>query len=126
MSENQKTAAFRYSFSVDEQEEIRKIRSRYLPAEETPMDTLRRLDAQATRKASIYAIVMGAIGLLLLGTGMSCCLVWSGTAFVTGIFAGLAGMAVCAGAYPLYNRIAKRERERVAPQILKLTEELMK
>jgi len=33
---------------------------------------------------------------------------------------------VLAVAYPLYNRTLKKERERIAPEILRLTDELMK
>ena len=43
-----------------------------------------------------------------------------------GIVIGVAGMAGTAAAYPLYMQITKRERERIAPEILRLTEELMK
>ena len=36
---------FEYTYSAPEQEEIRKIREKYLPKEETSMDRLRRLVA---------------------------------------------------------------------------------
>jgi len=35
-------------------------------------------------------------------------------------------MAVVAVAYPLYNRVLKKERDRIAPEILRLMDELMK
>ena len=66
------------------------------------------------------------VGALILGIGMSCCMVWTDAAFVVGIIIGVIGMAVLAMAYPIYNRTIKKEREKVAPEILRLTEDLMK
>ncbi len=35
-------------------------------------------------------------------------------------------MILIALAYPVYNRVLKKERARIAPEILRLTEELLK
>lgn len=126
MNDNRENKTFQYTYCAKEQEEIKRIRSKYVPREENKMEQLRRLDAQVTRKATMYAIIVGVVGALILGTGMSCCMVWGGMVFAFGIVIGLAGMAVLAVAYPLYNRVLKKERERIAPDILRLTEELMK
>lgn len=117
---------FQYTYSSGDQEEVRKIRSKYMPAEESKLDRLRRLDSQVTRKAGTYALTLGVLGTLILGTGMSCCMVWGGPVFVWGIVIGLAGMAALSLAYPLYGRIVRKEREKIAPEILRLTDELMK
>ena len=90
------------------------------------MELLRRMDAQVTQKATMYSIIVGVIGALILGVGMCCCMVWADSVFALGIIVGLIGMAVLALAYPLYNRTIKKERERIAPEILRLTEDLMK
>lgn len=47
-------------------------------------------------------------------------------ALVIGILAGIVGMVLIALVYPTYNRVLKKQRKRIAPQILKLTDELMK
>ncbi len=117
---------FQYTYSAKEQAEIKRIRSKYVPREENKMEQLQRLDASATQKATMYAIIVGVIGALILGTGMSCCLVWTDVLLIPGIVVGMIGMAVVAAAYPLYNRVLKKERERIAPEILRLTDELMK
>ena len=62
---------------------------------------------------------------------MSLCLTQIGAALgdfamVLGIVAGLIGMILVALAYPLYNRVLKKERTRIAPEILRLTDELLK
>lgn len=126
MCDNPKDASFQYTYSAREQEEINRIRSKYVPREKNKMEQLRLLDAQVSRKATACAIITGVLGALILGTGMSCCMVWGGAAFVPGIIVGVVGMAIVSLAYPLHCRILKRERERIAPEILRLTEELMK
>ena len=124
--ENNQNNTFQYTYSASEQAKIREIRSRYIPREESKMEQLQRLDASVTHKATVYALVVGVIGALIMGTGMSCCMVWAGAWFVPGILIGLLGMALVAAAYPLYIRVLKKERERVAPEILWLTDELLK
>ena len=117
---------FQYTYSAKEQAEIKRIRSKYVPKEENKMEQLQRLDASATQKATMYAIIVGVIGALIMGAGMSCCLVWTNSLLIPGIVIGVIGMAVLAVAWPLYNRTLKKERERIAPEILRLTDELMK
>ena len=126
MTENNQKKTFQYTYSAGDQEEIKKIRSKYLPKEENKMDQLRRLDEQVTRRATMYSLILGILGTLILGAGMSLCLLKSGMAFALGILIGVIGMAVLGMAYPLYQRILKKEREKAAPEILRLTEELMK
>ena len=124
MENNQK--GFQYTYSAKEQAEIKRIRSKYVPKEENKLEQLQRLDASATQKATMYAIIVGVIGALIMGAGMSCCMVWTDALLIPGIVIGIISMAVLAVAYPLYNRTLKKERERIAPEILRLTDELMK
>ena len=124
--ENNQNNTFQYTYSAKEQAKIKEIRSKYVPKEENKMEQLQRLDASVTQKATMYSLIVGIIGALILGTGMCCCLVWAQAWFVPGIALGLVGMAVVAAAYPLYNHVLKKERERIAPEILRLTDELMK
>ena len=114
---------FQYTYSAKQQEEIEAIRKKYLPPQEDKMEQLRRLDRSATRKGTVVSVVVGVIGCLLLGIGMCCTMVWMQW-FVPGVVIGVIGIVGIAAAYPLYTRITRRERERLAPQILKLTEEL--
>ncbi len=119
-----KKETFTYTYSAKQQEEIDKIRKKYLPPEEDKMAQLRRLDQSATKKGTMISIIIGVIGTLLMGVGMCCSMVWMGIWFIPGIVIGLIGIGGVAAAYPVYSRITKKERERLAPQILKLTEEL--
>ena len=115
-----------YTYSARQQEEIKKIREKYLPAEEDKMEQLRRLDESAVRPGTVASIILGVIGALLLGVGMCCTMVWGGSWFIPGVLVGIVGMLVMASAYPVFNRITKKRREKLAPEILRLTDELMK
>ena len=122
--------AFEYTYSAQQQKEVEAIRKKYLPKEEDKMERLRRLHSIPTQKAQASAIAMGVVGTLVLGTGMSLCMTELGAmlgefAMATGILVGLLGMTLVACAYPAYNRILGRERQRIAPEILKLTDDLI-
>lgn len=124
MDNNQ--VVFEYTYSPAQQEEIRNIRKKYLPKEEDKMEQLRRLDRSVQQKGQVASLCLGVTGTLIFGLGMSCCLVWQEALLVPGIIIGLIGMAVLSAAYPVYMRVIKKERERLAPEILRLTEELLK
>jgi len=125
---------FRYTYSAKEQEEIKRIRQKYAaPIEkEDKMAQLRRLDAAVYSKANTVSLIVGIVGALIMGFGMSLIMTDIGAALgtvfamVIGIGTGVIGMGLVCLAYPLYNRTLKKERERIAPDILRLTDELMK
>ena len=124
MEENKVT--FNYTYSAKQQEEIKNIRKKYVTPEEDKMEQLRRLDQSATQKGSIISMIVGICGTLLLGIGMCCAMVWMGAWFIPGIVVGIIGIAFVCAAYPLYIRVTERERQKIAPEILRLTDELMK
>lgn len=123
--------SFEYTYSAQEQKEIQQIRKKYLPKSEDKMEQLRRLHNSATQKAQAASIAIGVIGTLILGTGMSLIMTELGLllgqlSMVAGILIGLAGLVLVALAYPVYNSVLKNERARIAPEILRLTDELLK
>jgi hypothetical protein len=123
--------SFEYTYSARRRQEVEEIRKKYLPREEDKMETLRRLHRIPTRKAQSASIALGVVGSLILGTGMSLCITDLGAALgsaamVLGICVGLAGMALVALAYPIYRRKLQKEREKIAPEILRLSDELLK
>jgi len=121
-----KNESFEFTYSAKQQEEVERIRSKYLPKEESKMDQLRKLDKQAEVPGQIASIATGVIGALLLGVGMSCTMVWntSMVVFIAGIVIGLVGMAVAGAAYPIYKKVTEKERAKIADQIIALTNEL--
>ena len=117
---------FQFSYSAKQQEEIKSIRQKYEPKEEGKMEQLRRLDAGVTQKGTVLSLVVGIVSCLLFGTGMSCVMVFSSRWFIPGIVIGIVGLVGVALAYPLFLHVTQRERERIAPEVLRLADELMK
>ena len=115
---------FEYTYSAKQQEEVEKIRSKYLPKEETKMEKLIKLDKKAEQPGQIASIAVGTIGALLLGAGMSCCLVWTEQLLAAGIVVGILGMIMVGTSYPMYKKITTKKRAQYAEQILALTNEL--
>ena len=118
----EKNETFTYTYCAKEQEEIKKIRDKYAPPakEETSLEQLRRLDASATRGAAVVSLIVGILSALLLGVGM-----WEAY-FIPGIAVGVVGLVGVIAAYPIYTHMVKRKRAKLAPEIMRLSDELMK
>ena len=122
---------FSFTYSAQQQKEVEEIRKKYLPKEEDKMEQLRKLHAMPTQTAQAASLAVGVIGALILGTGMSVCLTDIGAALgnlamVIGILVGVVGMVLVALGYPLYNRVLKKNRDKIAPEILRLSNDLLK
>jgi F0F1-type ATP synthase assembly protein I len=136
MENNNKENGFSYNYSAKEQAEIKNIREKYRQKteEEDKMARLRRLDASVTQTAEAVSLVFGIVGTLILGFGMS--LVMSDlaakmnlgaiAATVIGVISGIIGGILAGFAYPVYNYIVREKRKKIAPEIIRLTDELMK
>ena len=133
---NQQNGGFSYTYSAEEQAEIKKIRDKYTPPTESEdkMARLHRLDASVTQTAQAAALVFGVIGTLTLGFGMSLIMTdladilgsLKDKAMLIGIIIGIIGGVVASLAYPIYNLMVKHRREKITPEIIRLTDELMK
>ena len=123
--------SFEYTYSAQRQQEVEAIRKAYLPKEEDKMEQLRRLHSIPTQKAQAASLSVGIIGALILGTGMSLCMTELGAALgrlaiIIGVAVGLVGIVLVSVAYPLYNRVLKTQWEKIAFEILRLSDELLK
>ena len=133
---NQDKSGFTYTYSAKEQAELKRIREKYTASteDEDKMTRLRRLDASVTNTAQAVALVFGIIGALILGFGMSLIMtdfaeilgIGETMAMVIGIPVGIVGGVLASLAYPIYNTIVKAKRKKLAPEIIRLTDELMK
>lgn len=127
-----KEDSFRFTYSAPQQSEVERIRSKYVAREESKLERLRRLDRSATAKARGWAITVGTVGALILGTGMSLMMTDLGAVLnlphpeILGIVVGVAGLIPVALAWPVYRRVLQRERKRIAPEVLRLADELTK
>ena len=135
-NKNNEKNGFSYTYSAKEQAELKKIREKYTPAVEADdkMARLRRLDASVTETAQTVALVFGIIGILILGFGMSLIMtdlaqslaLSKNMSLIIGIAVGTVGGILASLAYPIYSAIVKIKRKKIAPQIISLTDELLK
>ena len=135
MENNKENNGFQYTYSAREQAELKRIRDKYTAPTETEdkMERLRRLDASVTNTAQAVALVFGIVGTLILGLGMSLIMtdfadilgLRETMAMVIGISVGVVGGILASLAYPIYNAIVKATRKKLAPEIIRLTDELM-
>ena len=126
---------FTYTYSAKEQEELKRLREKYTDGGEADkLARLRQIDGGVTKKATVASLVVGLIGTLILGLGMSLAMSDLGEvlgahremAMLLGVAIGVVGAVLLSLAYPIYNWVIKRERKRVAPEILRHTDELLK
>ena len=135
-NKNQEQNGFTYTYSAREQAELKRIRDKYTfpTEEEDKMARLRRLDASVTNTAQSVALALGITGTLILGFGMSLIMteigeilgVFGDMATIIGIILGVVGGIIASLAYPIYNAIVKAKRKKLTPEIIRLTDELMK
>lgn len=119
--------SFHYTYSANENQEIRDIRKKYLPREETKLEELKRLDNLVQSAGIMESLCAGIGGALVFGLGMclSMKVIGSGTiSMAFGILLGIVGTAGMLVDYPIYQRLFAKTKEKYAPRILKLTEEL--
>ncbi len=136
MENNNRESGFSYTYSAKEQAELKRIREKYTPPTESEdkMTRLYRLDASVTKTAMSVAITLGVIGLLIMGCGMSLVMTdfadvlgaYRDFSMLIGIIIGIVGGILAGIAFPVYHAIVKHKRAKIAPEILRLTDELMK
>ena len=134
MENKDRNVSFSYVYSAEEQDEIRKIRKKYEFRAEDPVSRIRKLDNSVTQKATAISLIFGVIGVLVMGSGMSFIMTDLGSVigmsrnipWVLGMITGVMGLILVVLTYPMYNNVLKKEREKVASEILELTEELMR
>lgn len=105
------------------QKTAEQIRRQYLSPEEDQVRRLRRLDSRVKTPGRILSYVMGTVGALTMGAGMSLVMVWHNMAM--GLALGIPGMVVALLAYPAYNLVTRGRKKKFAPEILRLSAELM-
>lgn len=114
---------FNYTYSAAQHAEVEKIKKKYqTPTEENKLEALKKLDRSVETPASIAALVIGIVGILIMGLGMSMVMVWEN--YLLGVIIGIIGILICLPAYPIYKKISEKRRRKLAPQILRLAEEI--
>ena len=117
---------FSYNYSAARNKEVESIRRKYVPREENKLDLLKQLDNRVQTAGMIEGLCLGIIGALVFGIGMCFFLeVFAGAAWLTALLMAL-GTIIMIPAYPIYRRIARKTKTALTPEILRLSEEIMK
>lgn len=117
---------FKYTApSQEERKEIDSIRRQYAPKEqtETKLERLRRLDGLVKNTAIIWSLVLGVVGTLIFGLGLTMILEWS--IWLWGIVLMVIGSIPISIAYPVYKFTLNKGKAKYGEEILRLSEELL-
>lgn len=116
----------------DQEFMVQKIRNRYTEQQPSQLEVLRKLDAKVRRPATVFAYIFGSISAVIMGAGMSLVMTNLGAhlglanTMIPGISIGLVGMAMALLTYPIYIGIKKAREKRYAPEILRISDQMMK
>lgn len=115
---------FVYTYSAKKEQEIQRIREKYTSKENDVYSQLLKLDKECERKGVIIALVLGIVGCLFFGVGLSCIMLYSNIIFIVGIGIGIIGLVCMALAYPMFDQITKKQRKLYLPRIEELLKKL--
>ena len=118
--------SFSYNYSATRNKEVESIRRKYMPHEESKLERLKKLDLRVQMAGTIESLCFGIGGALVFGIGMCFFLdVFAGAAWLTALLMVL-GAVIMIPAYPIYRRIARKTKTALTPEILRLSEEIIK
>lgn len=119
-----KDKTFTYNYSAPENKEVREIRKKYLPKQESKFEELKRLDHDVQMAGTMESLIVGIVGCLAFGVGLCLAMHVIGDSFLLGVFADIVGVAAMIAAYPVYRHISGKTKAKLVPRILQLTAEL--
>lgn len=117
-----------YAPSEQERREIEEIRKKYvtLPAS-AGIDELKRLDHRVGRLGVVVATILGLLGVVIFVAGLILCLqVKLNANYLWGLAGCGVGLLLLASAFPMRQWMNRWSRKRYGPEILKLSETILK
>ena len=116
---------FSYNYSASRNKEVENIRKKYMPHTQSKLEMLKRLDLRVQIAGVIEALCLGVIGALVFGIGMCFFLeVFAGASWISALLM-IVGMILMIPAYPIYRKISRKTKEKLTPEILRLSEEII-
>lgn len=112
-----------YNVTAQDQKRAENIRRQYISRDENKMEQLQKLDEKVKMPGKIVSCILGIIGSLVMGAGMSLVMVW--TNITMGIALSIPGMLVALIAYPVYTLITNSRKKKYAAEIMRLSDEVM-
>ena len=120
----QQQNGFSYTYCAPQNQEVLRIRNKYLPREETNLEELQRLDRLVQASGVIESLCAGVGGCLIFGLGLCLGMEVIGRMVWLGVILGLVGIGAMVVAYPIYRKCLTKAKQRYSPRILELLAEL--
>lgn len=111
--------------TIEERKEIESIKRTYI-AQSTgsnKLGELRKLDNKVKNTPTLVSLIVGIVGILIFGLGMSMVLEWK--LLLWGIVVSIIGIVPMSLAYPINKFVFKRLKNKYSAKIIKLSEELL-
>ena len=112
-----------YQASEREQRKAEGIRRQYVSREENKMEQLQKLDSKVKLPGKIVGSILGVIGALVMGAGMSLVMVWGNMAM--GLALSIPGLAVLLLGFLAYYLITGSRKKKYAAEIMRLSSDVM-
>lgn len=100
------------------------IRRRYMEKGTTKLDQLQALDAKVKTPGTVLASMLGIVGALVMGAGMSNIMVWNN--MTVGLALGIPGLIMLCLAWPVYKAVTGSRRKKYAQQVMELSGAIIK
>ncbi len=115
---------FSYSYSAPRNKEVENIRKKYLPASESNLDLLRRLNFYVQSAGKLEALALGAVGFIMFGWGFCLLLGVLEGGFAPAAILMAIGGVLMSTAYPVSKYLYRKKRAEYAPRIIELSDEI--
>lgn len=120
---------FEYNYkapSLEERKEIESIRRQYLPKSDHlgELEMLKKLDGKVKNLPIAISLSVGIIGLLFFGLAMTFFLEWQHLWYL-GIPSGVVGIILMLAAYPIYNKLLLKLKNKYGSTIIDLSNRLL-
>lgn len=112
-----------YNETAHDQKRAENIRRQYIGRDETKMEQLQKLDEKVKLPGKVVACILGIIGSIVMGAGMSVVMVWMD--MTLGIALSIPGMLVALIAYPVYTLITNNRKKKYTNEILRLSDDII-
>lgn len=127
--EQQNETKFEYTYSAPterERREIESIRKQYVAEEKTTegaIERIKALNAKVNGGATTLALILGIVGILTFGLGLTMVLEWG--IWLWGIILMAVGCIPMALAYPSHTWMIKKGRKKYGEEIVRLSDEIL-
>ncbi len=118
---------FKYTYyapTEEERKEIESIKKQYSKSpEQSSLERLRYLDKKVKNSPAIISLILGIVGTLIFGLGLTMILEWN--LIWWGVAVAFIGLIPTICAYFAYNKIFSYLKEKYSQEILELSEQLL-